>query len=88
MASRFDSVPRSAKTIVFFPTPHAFWKIAHLRTQPALQHDIEIAVAIDIGKRKRAAVFRHVEAAHAGEIVVASCPPREKQIAARAPPKL
>ena len=41
---------------------------ANLRPQAALQHDVQIAVAIDIGRRERTRVVREVDAADARKI--------------------
>src|SRR5437867_1893032 len=44
---------------------------AHLRAEAALQNQIQVAVAVEIGHGKRPAVVRHIQAAHTREIVIA-----------------
>ena len=72
MASRFDFVPRSAMTSDLRASSALVLEHPNLRPHPALQHDIEIAVAVDIGEGERAAVLGAVDAADTGEIVVAA----------------
>ena len=53
---------------------------ANLRAQPALEYEIQIAVAIEIGHGECAAIIREVEAAYAGEVIVAAAAPDVEDI--------
>ena len=55
-------------------------KDTELRNHPALQEEIQPAIAIDIRYGERPAVLRHVNPAHTGEIVIAPITPRIEHI--------
>ena len=52
----------------------------HLRSQTALQNEIERAVPGEIGNRECASIVSHIESAHSGIVAISAIPPYEKDI--------
>ena len=46
-----------------------------LRPEPALKHQVEVAIAVQIGRRKRATVLGDIQSADAGEVVIPAAAP-------------